>query len=136
MFFIFERYDKSDPKSIEKYAQLLLGKTFQDVLDDDDSGDKENQNNRGDLGQLIERHHFHYECNSDSNPDFPEAGVELKVTPYKENKNGSISAKERLVLTKIKPYQISHYDVTAGYDIVSFFSDKANDEKYIVSAYS
>ena len=116
MFFIFERYDKSNPKSIEKYAQLLLGKTFQDVLDDDDSGDKENQNNRGDLGQLIERHHFHYECNSDSNPDFPEAGVELKVTPYKENKNGSISAKERLVLTKInyltivkEDFETSHF---------------------------
>ena len=30
-----------------------------------------------------------------------------------------------------RPYQISHYDVTAGYDIVSYFSDKANDEKYI-----
>ena len=116
MFFIFERYDKSDPKSIEKYAQLLIGKTFQDVLDDDDSGDKKNQNNRGDLGQLIERHHFHYECNSDSNPDFPEAGVELKVTPYKENKNGSISAKERLVLTKInyltivkEDFETSHF---------------------------
>lgn len=96
-----EPYDKKEPYSIEKYAQLLIGKTFQQVLDEDDSADTENFSNRGDLGQLIERHHFHYECNSDSNPDFPEAGVELKVTPYKINANGSLSAKERLVLTKI-----------------------------------
>ncbi len=30
-----------------------------------------------------------------------------------------------------KPYQISHYDVTAGYDIISFFSHIDNDEKFI-----
>lgn len=112
---IIEPYDKKEPRSIEKYAQLLLGKTFQQVLDDDNSGDKENQNNRGDLGQLIERHHFHYECNSDSNPDFPEAGVELKVTPYKVNANGSISAKERLVLTKINYMDIVHEDFSTGH---------------------
>ena len=99
-------YDKTEPKSIEKFARLLLGKTFQQVLDDDNSNSKENVNNRGDLGQLIERHHFHYECNNDSNPDFPDAGVELKVTPYKENKNGSFSAKERLVLTKINYFDV------------------------------
>lgn len=112
---IVETYDKREPKSIERYAQLLLGKTFQQVLDDDNSSDKENQNNRGDLGQLIERHHFHYECNSDSNPDFPEAGVELKVTPYKVNTNGSFSAKERLVLTKINYMDIVHEEFDTGH---------------------
>ena len=101
-------YDKSDPKSIELYAQKLRGKTFQQVLDDDKSDDKENANNRGDLGQLIERHHFHYACNNDSNPDFAEAGVELKVTPFKKNKNDTYSAKERLVLTKINYHEIVH----------------------------
>ena len=80
-----KEYDKRSPKSIEAYAKKLIGLTFQDVLDRDNANDKENKNNRGDLGQLIERHHFHYECNSDSNPDFREAGVELKVTPYKIN---------------------------------------------------
>ncbi|MDR2832260.1 MAG: DNA mismatch repair protein MutH [Streptococcaceae bacterium] len=38
---------------------------------------------------------------SDSQPDMQEAGVELKATPIKRNKNGSISAKERLVLNII-----------------------------------
>ena len=99
-------YDKSDPKSIELYAQKLKGKTFQQVLDDDQSDDIENESNRGDLGQLIERHHFHYACNNDSNPDFAEAGVELKVTPFKKNNNETYSAKERLVLTKINYHEI------------------------------
>lgn len=99
-------YDERSPKSIEAYAKKLIGLTFQDVLDRDNAKDIENKKNRGDLGQLIERHHFHYECNSDSNPDFSEAGVELKVTPYKINQNKSISAKERLVLTKINYYEI------------------------------
>ena len=94
-------YDRSQPASIEAYAKKLIGKTFSQVIKDDKSSDQEDFNNKGDLGQLIERHHFHYECNSDSNPDFSEAGVELKVTPFKENKDGSYSAKERLVLTKI-----------------------------------
>ena len=44
--------------------------------------------------------------NSDSREDFHEAGVELKVTPYRINQNGSLSAKERLILTMIDYYQV------------------------------
>lgn len=109
-------YDAKNPTSILEYARKLIGKTFQQVIDDDLSNDQENKSNKGDMGQLIERHHFHYECNSDSRPDFPEAGVELKVTPFKENKNGTYSAKERLVLTKInycdvvdEKFETSHF---------------------------
>ena len=40
--------------------------------------------NKGNLGQIIEENFFHYACNSYSRPDFAEAGVELKVTPYRE----------------------------------------------------
>lgn len=104
-------YDKYDPVSIESYATELIGKTFRNVYELDaatniDSNIAENKKNKGNLGQLIERHWFHYECNSDSNPDFKEAGVELKVSPYKYNKDGSVSAKERLILTKIDYFQI------------------------------
>ncbi len=41
------------------------------------------------------------ENNSDSEPDFMPAGIELKVTPYRKLKNGKLSAKERLVLNII-----------------------------------
>lgn len=52
--------------------------------------------NKGDLGQIIEEGWYGYTPNNDAEPDFAEAGVELKVSPYKYTKNG-VSAKERLV---------------------------------------
>ena len=51
---------------------------------------------KGAVGTVIEESWFGYTPNSESEPDFPEAGVELKVTPYIRGKNG-LRAKERLV---------------------------------------
>ncbi len=51
---------------------------------------------KGAIGTVIEESWFGYSPNSESEPDFPEAGVELKATPYIRTKNG-IRAKERLV---------------------------------------
>lgn len=51
---------------------------------------------KGAIGTVIEESWFGYTPNSESEPDFPEAGVELKVTPYIKGRNG-IRAKERLV---------------------------------------
>lgn len=119
-------YDPKSPSSIEAYAKQLIGKSFADVCNEDtvnavvtiNDGYEEAHGDRkrkGGLGDLIEERYFHYECNSDSRPDFPEAGVELKVTPYKKNKDGSLSAKERLIITMIdyfkvveEPFESSH----------------------------
>lgn len=122
-----EKYDKTNPLSIEKYGQELVGKTFRDVIELDkvskaieaseadigheaiDLNDKrtqENKDNKGNLGQIIEEKHFHYLCNNDSRPDFHEAGVELKVTPYKINPKGKKVAKERLILTMIDYFSV------------------------------
>ncbi|MFZ7119480.1 MAG: Sau3AI family type II restriction endonuclease [Eubacteriaceae bacterium] len=90
-------YNNKDPKSIEDYSKKILNKTFKELLPDDAKIYK----GKGNLGQLIEKYHFKYDPNNDANPDFKEAGVELKLTPYKINKNGSYSAKERLVLNII-----------------------------------
>lgn len=114
-------YDKRNPSSIEAYAQRLVGKTFRQVWEEDEQQSPqyireegaygstdvdEKKRNKGNLGQIIEEKFFHYECNSDSRADFHDAGVELKVTPYKINKNGSISAKERLILTMIDYFSV------------------------------
>lgn len=118
-------YDKTDPISIEDYSQRLIGKSFREIWDEDDKkqplmvretghyGSLDvyvTKRNKGNLGQIIEEKFFHYQCNSESRPDFYEAGVELKVTPYKENKNGSLSAKERLILTMIDYFQVVNED--------------------------
>ena len=121
-------YDRTNPKSIEAYAQKLIGRSFRQVMDDDSSALREDdttygksdvaevKRNKGNVGQIIEECFFHYSCNSDARADFPEAGVELKVTPYKENKNGTLSAKERLILTMIdymtvvnEDFETSHF---------------------------
>lgn len=107
-------YDETDPKSIEAYGEKLIGKTFAEVCEEDDITQAmvvretanyevrhENKKRKGGLGELIEERYFHYPANNDARSDFEKAGVELKVTPYKINKNGSISAKERLILTMI-----------------------------------
>lgn len=118
-------YDKTDPISIEAYSQKLIGKSFREIWDEDDkkqplmvretghygsSDVNVTKRNKGNLGQIIEEKFFHYQCNSESRPDFYEAGVEVKVTPYKENKNGSLSAKERLILTMIDYFQVVNED--------------------------
>ncbi len=114
-----KEYDETNPLSIEEYAQRLIGKTFSDVCKDDDIQQAnvvretvdydikhENKKRKGGLGQLIEERFFHYQCNNDSRPDFDKAGVELKVTPYKINKNGSLVAKERLIITMIDYFSV------------------------------
>ncbi len=51
---------------------------------------------KGAIGNVIEESWFGLKVNNESRPDFEEAGVELKVTPYVRNRKG-IVAKERLV---------------------------------------
>lgn len=115
-------YDRSDPKSIERYSQKMIGKTFREILEEGDTSHavllgenemdygasdvSETKRNKGNLGQIIEEKFFHYARNSDSRADFHEAGVELKVTPYRINQNGTLSAKERLILTMIDYCQV------------------------------
>lgn len=118
-------YDKTDPLSIEEYSQRLIGKTFRQIMEEDIEQSPEliassnvesdlyqnadvlnTKRNKGNLGQIIEERFFHYECNNDSRADFYEAGVELKVTPYRINRNGTLSAKERLILTMIDYFKV------------------------------
>lgn len=112
-------YDETDPLSIEEYGQKLIGMTFSDVCQQDDimkakvvretadyEAKHENKKRKGGLGEIIEERYFHYQTNNDARPDFDKAGVELKVTPYKQNKNGSLAAKERLILTMIDYFSV------------------------------
>lgn len=104
-------YIKSSKESILQYALGLKEKKFKYVLLNDPNITDEdrallfeyynNPRSKGSLGQLIEKHFFFYDINSNSEADFNEAGVELKVTPYTIKSNGDLRAKERLVLSII-----------------------------------
>ncbi|TGY51341.1 MutH/Sau3AI family endonuclease [Ligilactobacillus murinus] len=110
-------YNDSDINSIIDYSQLLLNRKFSQIIDDyqqtpyktyEDyqtktaskiSESKISTKSKGKYGNYIEQYFYGYKPNNNSAADFDKIGVDVKVTPFKINKNGSISAKERLVLT-------------------------------------
>ena len=94
--------------AIWQRARQLEGMTFREVLDlgiAPEGVDREYNSRRykGGMGNLLEERFFGYRANSDREPDFAEAGIELKATCADKLKNGNLSAGERLVLTMI-PY--------------------------------
>ena len=91
-------YNRQEIELISKYA---IGKSVNDILNEEIVTVEDKDANKGGLGQLIEKYLFGMDNNSDSEPDFMPAGIELKVTPYKKIKGDKLSAKERLVLNII-----------------------------------
>lgn len=91
------RYDKASPDSILAHARQLLGKSIHGLY----PSALPLNTGKGDLGQCVEFYHFGYDINGISEADFSEAGVELKCTPLKTLKDGSMVSKERLVLNII-----------------------------------
>ena len=97
-------YDKSSVQSIYEFSCQLVGKTLAQSAHN--SVDFVNQRNRGDLGRLIELHYFEHNPPNNHQPDFADAGLELKTTgtlEYKSpQKSGEVlRAKERMTLTNI-----------------------------------
>lgn len=93
-------YDRSSLESILAYAKKLEGHTLREECEG--LGEiAEHRRRKGSFGNAVEEYYFHYEINSDPNPDFDEVGAELKTTPLKQLKNGKLSAKERLVISMI-----------------------------------
>ncbi|WP_394121842.1 Sau3AI family type II restriction endonuclease [Planococcus donghaensis] len=95
-------------------ARKAEGMKFHEI---DLTGRLNNPNSKGHLGQIIEESFFGYEVNSKAEADFIELGIELKVTPVKELKNGQLSAKERLVLNIID----FHKEVQKSFEESSFW---------------
>ena len=112
-------------EEIRLIAQQTIGKTFKELSNmklktiGDTNKDTQAQkfketftNNKAFFGHILEADVYNYDINSKSEPDFIDAGIELKVTPYKKNKDNTLSAKERLVLNIINymtEYQKSFY---------------------------
>ncbi len=92
-------YKLNDKNSIIKFAKLLKNKTLREVCDPSILNHK--YKGKGNFGQVLEKYYFLYEPNSDSEPDFVEAGLELKSSPLKLLKNKEYRSKERLVLNII-----------------------------------
>lgn len=99
-------------EAVLKRAQELIGIPLGQI-----DKTKRLSQGKGGVGTSIEENWFGYKPNNESEPDFPEAGVELKATPYIRTKKASadgreIRAKERLVCNVIdymKEYQETFY---------------------------
>ena len=89
-------YDITSAQSIVDYGMRLLGHSLREL-----HPDAKIFNGKGGLGTSVEYYHYDYEPNSESRPDFSEAGLELKCTPLKLLVDNSMGSKERLVLNII-----------------------------------
>ena len=93
-------YDQSSKESILNYALQLVDKSLREVIDVSDLD--QNSLNKGRFGQILEEYYFYKKLDSNSQPDFPEAGLELKSGAVKKLiRKGELRAKERLVLSII-----------------------------------
>ena len=97
-------YDKTDRTSIFNYAIELRGSTLREKTDAEEISDI--RKNKGSFGSAVETYYFMLDANSESEADFKEAGLELKTTPLKQNKDGHLAAKERLVIGMIDYMQV------------------------------
>lgn len=82
-----------------EYTKKIRGTTFKEY--DVNNVLTSTSKDKGNLGKIIETGFYKYPNNNKAEADFADLGVELKVSGYVRNKNGTISAKERLVLGKI-----------------------------------
>ncbi len=90
-------YDKTSASSIFEYSKGILEKTLRKFVWEGYQPKK----GKGGLGQMVENIYFFLETNSNPASDFSEAGLELKCTPLKKNKQDEYLIKERLVCNMI-----------------------------------
>jgi DNA mismatch repair protein MutH len=97
-------YDTTNPKSILDFSKKLKNQTLRQVCGIEI--EKHGYKGKGNFGQILEKFYFGYEPNSNPEPDFKEAGMELKTSPLKILKNGEFRSKERLVLNIINYVEV------------------------------
>lgn len=97
-------YNINSADSIIAYAKLLKDQTLREACCVEI--EKHGYKGKGNFGQILEKFYFGYEPNSDAEPDFKEAGMELKSSPLKTLKNGDFRSKERLVLNIINYLEV------------------------------
>lgn len=113
-------YRPDDAQDILRYARKLLGTTLRESLGS--AVVTHGVKGKGRFGNVLERHYFLYEPNSDPHPDFPEAGLELKATGLLPDGHGEWRAKERVKLNSINFGAIYH----ESFDRSSFLNKNRN----------
>src|SRR5690554_7268790 len=97
-------FDINLPTSIIEFAKLLKHQTLRQSCGSEI--EKHGYKGKGNFGQILEKFYFGYEPNSNAEPDFKEAGIELKSSPLKTLRNGEFRSKERLILKIINYLEV------------------------------
>ncbi len=126
-------FDINSPFSIIEFAKKLKGQSLRQACGEEI--EKHGYKGKGNFGQILEKFYFGYEPNSDAEPDFKEAGIELKSSPLKTLKNGEFRSKERLVLNIINYLEVhkeefensSFWKKNAYLLLVFYLHDKDSD---------
>lgn len=113
-------YNPENKKSIIEFAKLLKDKSLRQVCDE--TAIKNDRKGKGHFGQILEEFYFQYKPNSDAEPDFPIAKLELKSSPLKKLKNNEYRSKERLVLNIINYFNV----VNQNFENSDFIKKNAN----------
>tara|TARA_Y100000385_G_scaffold213686_1_gene222104 strand:+ start:1737 stop:3128 length:1392 start_codon:yes stop_codon:yes gene_type:complete len=113
-------FDNTSPDSIINFAKKLKNKSLREACGK--KIEKHGYKGKGNFGQILEKFYFGYEPNSKSEPDFKEAGLELKTSPLKTLKNGDFKSKERLVLNIINYLKVYKED----FECSSFWKKNAH----------
>ena len=113
-------YNVNSADSIIDFAKLLKDQTLRQACGVEI--EKHGYKGKGNFGQILEKFYFGYEPNSDAEPDFKEAGIELKSSPLKTLKNGDFRSKERLVLNIINYLEVHKED----FETSSFWKKNAH----------
>ena len=100
-------YSKANEEDILSRASSLIGKNFQNIskLSQHPKGDF-NSANKGNAGNFIEHHWFGIKNNSTPEPDFLEAGIELKVCPLITRKTKGNVVKENTKACSINYFSL------------------------------
>ena len=77
-------------EELVKYTENIKGKTFKEIDSEHLLDNSKSNRNKGILGQIVETGFYKYPLNNNSEADFEELGIELKVSGYIKNKDGSI----------------------------------------------
>lgn len=93
-------------------AKVLLGRTFGEISEDIlGMAEDERARSKHGAANVVEEGYFGIPINSSPKPDFPDSGVELKVTPLKLTGDDTlVRPKERLVLTMVDYTDIAAAD--------------------------
>ncbi len=117
----FNTIDKTDAGAITTFAKRLSDKTLRQICGNEIVN--HGYSGKGNFGQILEKFYFEYAPNSEAEPDFKEAGLELKTSPLKIMlKTQAFHAKERLVLNIINYREIVHQ----GFNNSSFWKKNAH----------